>query len=174
MIVSPNGTQFSVLLGGDLALEKCTYCILKWKWKNGQAEISTPLTDPGELDVMGTTIARLKPNEGTQVLGVRLAMDGTFSDEYKYRLEQSKSMAAKLYQSHLSPLDSFMVYETRYRPALEYPLRVTTFTTAELQKIQKPFIFLLLPKIGLNRHMPRDVIYDPIFWGALGLVNLEE
>jgi hypothetical protein len=162
------------ITGGDLALEKCTFCILKWKWKNGQAEISTPLTDPGELDVMGTTITRLKPNEGTRVLGVRLAMDGTFGDEYKYRLEQSKSMAAKLYQSHLSPLDSFMVYETRYRPALEYPLRVTTFTTSELQNIQKPFIFLLLPKIGLNRHMPRDVIYGPIFRGGLGLVNLEE
>jgi hypothetical protein len=67
-----------------------------------------------------------------------------------------------------------MVYKTRYRPALQYPLRVTTFTTKELNDIQKPFIYLLLPKIGLNRHMPRDIIYGPIFRGGLGLVNLEE
>ncbi len=71
-------------------------------------------------------------------------------------------------------MDSYMVYETRYRPALQYPLRVTTFTTKELDDIQKPFIYLLLPKIGLNRHMPRDVIYGPTFRGGLGLVNLEE
>jgi hypothetical protein len=74
-----------------------------------------------------------------------------------------------LYQSALSHLDSYMVYETRYRPALQYPLRVTTFTTKELNEIQKPFIYLLLPKIGLNRHMPQDIVYGPIFRGGIGI-----
>jgi hypothetical protein len=67
-----------------------------------------------------------------------------------------------------------MVYETRFRPAMEYPLLITTFTKAQLEKIQQPFINLLLPKIGLNRHTPRAVIYGRWFRGGLGIVKLEE
>jgi hypothetical protein len=126
------------------------------------------------LKVSGTPITRLRPDEGTRVLGVRMAMDGTFNDKLKYRITQSKTMASKLYKSHLSSLDSFMVYETRYRPALQYPLTITTFSTSELKKIQQPFIHLLLPKIGLNQHTPRALIYGPRFRGGLGLVDLEE
>jgi hypothetical protein len=147
---------------------------MKWKWKNGMASLETPASSPGDLFVSGTKIQRLRPDEGTRVLGVRMAMDGSFGDELRFRTEQSKSMARKLYSSKLSALDSYMVYETRYRPALQYPLRVTTFTTAELQQIQKPFIHLLLPKLGLNRHTPRAVIYGPTFRGGLGIINLEE
>jgi hypothetical protein len=67
-----------------------------------------------------------------------------------------------------------MVYETRFRPALEYPLVVTTFTTAQLLQIQQPFIFLLLPKIGMNRHTPRTIIYGPLYRGRLGIQSLDE
>jgi hypothetical protein len=101
-------------------------------------------------------------------------MDGTFNDEYLFRAGQSKKLGSTLYKSQLTPMDSYMVYETCYRPALQYPLRVTTFSKSELQDIQRPFIFLLLPKIGLNRHIPRAVVYGPLFRGGLGLVNLEE
>jgi hypothetical protein len=114
------------------------------------ASLETLSSDPGELIVSGTNIARLRPDKGTHVLGVRMAMDGTFKDELHYRIEQSKTMATKLYKSHLSPLDLFMVYETRYRPALQYPLTITMFSSTDLAKIQHPFIHLLLPKLGLN------------------------
>jgi hypothetical protein len=132
---------------------------MKWTWKDGKATMITPTSDPGDLYVSGTKIQRLGPDQSTRVLGVRMAMDSTFKDELDYRIQQSRTMAAKLYSSNLSPLDLFMVYETRYRPALQFPLTVTTFTTAEISKIQNPFVFHLLPKIGLNRHTPRALIY---------------
>ncbi len=162
------------ITGGDLALEKCTFCVMKWKWTRGCATLETMDTEKGELSVSGTTLKRLNPDKGTRVLGVRLAMDGTFNDEFQYRLTQSKKLAHTLYRSSLSPLDSYMVYETRFRPALEYPLAVTTFTTKQLNQIQKPFIFLLLPKLGMNRHTPRALIYGPLYRGGLGLHDLDE
>jgi hypothetical protein len=162
------------ITGGDLALEKCTFCIMKWRWCQGIASLETIDSEAGVLSVNGKTIQRLNPDKGTRVLGVRLAMDGTFKDEFEYRLAQSKTMARLLYRSHLSPTDAFMVYETRFRPALEFPLAVTTFTTAQLFKIQKPFIFLLLPKIGMNRHTPRAIIYGPLYRGGLGIKSLDE
>jgi hypothetical protein len=53
------------ITGGDLALEKCTFCIMKWKWKAGVASLETPSSDLGDLIVAGTNIARLRPKEGT-------------------------------------------------------------------------------------------------------------
>jgi hypothetical protein len=79
-----------------------------------------------------------------------MAMNGSFDDELTYRQKQSKTMASKLYKSGLSHTDVYMVYTTRFCPAAEYPLRVTTFNKTELESVQKLFIHLLLPKIGLN------------------------
>jgi hypothetical protein len=162
------------ITGGNLALEKCAYCIMKWRWYHGIVTLETIDTEAGELLVNGTTIRRLNPDKGTRVLGVRLAMDGTFKDEFQYRLKQSKTMARLLYRSHLTPTDAYMVYETRFCPALEYPLAVTTFTTSQLLQIQKPFIYLLLPKIGMNQHTPRAIIHGPLYRGGLGLPHLDE
>jgi hypothetical protein len=162
------------ITGGDLALEKCTYCVIKWTWNKGIPTLATVDSDPGTLHVSGTLIQRLNPDKGTRVLGVRLAMDGTFNDEYKFRLSQSTKMARLLYQLYLSPLDAYMVYETRFRPALEYLLAITTFTTEQMLQIQKPFIYLLPPKIGMNKHTPRAIIYGPRYRGELGLQSLDE
>jgi len=81
-------------------------------------------------------------------------------------------MANLLTRSPLTPADSYMVYFTRYLPAMRYPLQVTTLQTDNIQKIQKPFIHKLLPKIGLNRHTPLAVIHGPLSLGGLNLANL--
>jgi hypothetical protein len=73
-----------------------------------------------------------------------MAMDGIFTDELSYRIKQSRTMAQKLYLSSLTPIDLFMVYETRYRPALQFPLHITTFSKSDIAKIQKPFIGIRL------------------------------
>jgi hypothetical protein len=162
------------ITGGDLALAKCTFSLMKWKWQGIDPILESSVSMPGQITIDGTNITRLEPNEGTRVLGVRMAMDGSFTDELKYRIQQSKKMGMKLYKSWLSTTDSFMVYETRYRPAMEYPLMITTFSKRQLDQIQKPFVHLLLPKIGLNRHTPLAVVHGPIFRGGLGIVRLEE
>ena len=42
----------------------------------------------------------------------------------------------------------------------------------ELHNIQQKFIYLLLPKLGLNRHTPREVVYGPSKFGGRGLMDL--
>jgi hypothetical protein len=162
------------ITGGDLALEKCTFCILKWQWNGATAKLETIATSPGVLKVDNTEITCLEPDRGTRVLGVCMAMNGSFDDELAYRQKQSKTMASKLYKSGLSHTDAYMVYATRFCPATEYPLRVTTFSKKELESVQKPFIHLLLPKIGLNQHTPLAVIHGPMLCGGLSITPLEE
>jgi hypothetical protein len=147
---------------------------MKWTWKGIEPTLETIQSASGDISIDSTSITRLEPDKGTHVLGVRMAMNGSFKDELEYRISQSVTMGLKLYKSWLSPIDACMVYETCFRPALEYSLMITTFSKCHLDQIQKPFVHLLLPKIGLNRHMPRAVIYGPVFRGGLGIVKLEE
>ena len=71
------------------------------------------------------------------------------------------TFAARINSSPFKPHDAHLVYQSRYRAMVQYPLPVTNFTVQQLHTIQKPVIFRLLPKLGMNRHMPREVIYAP-------------
>ena len=55
---------------------------------------------------------------------------------------------------------------------LGYPLPVTTFIQDQLNEIQKKFIFLLLPKLGMNRHTPRAIVYGPATYGGREILDL--
>ena len=55
--------------------------------------------------------------------------------------------------------DSHLVYQSRYRAMIQYPLPITTFIAQQLHSIQK--LVILLPKLGMNRQIPREAIYCP-------------
>ena len=55
---------------------------------------------------------------------------------------------------------------------IQYPLPLTTFTVNQLHIIQKPIIYQLLPKMGMNRNMPREVIFGPRLFGGREFVDL--
>ena len=55
---------------------------------------------------------------------------------------------------------------------MSYPFPVTTFTTNQHQEIQRKYVYALLPKLGINRHMPRATIYAPTTLGVAALLDL--
>ena len=55
---------------------------------------------------------------------------------------------------------------------MSYPFPVTTFTTNQRQEIQHKYVYALLPKLGINRHMPRATIYAPTTLGVAALLDL--
>ena len=81
--------------------------------------------------------------------------------EKNYRKKQLKQFCLDLYKSPLSQYEAHSAYQTRYIPIATYPYTVTTFTSNDLEEIQKGSVSLLLPKLGVNRNMPRSVIYGP-------------
>jgi len=107
-----------------------------------------------------------------RVLGLRLPMTGEMNTEYNYRKTQMETLGTRLYAAPFTPNDAAIVYQSRYKPMIRYCLPVTTFTQEELNKIQKKFIFLLLPKLGINRHAPRIMIYGPTTRGGRGIIDL--
>ena len=55
---------------------------------------------------------------------------------------------------------------------ITYALSITTFSELQLNEIQKKIIYLLLPKLGLNRNTPRAVIYGPACRGGRSILDL--
>ena len=168
--------------GGDIDLEKSKWCIMQWRFSTtwgvpqlesvktfeGTIGITSPITTSGKID----KLTRMEPWEADRVLGLRLPMTGSMTKEYNYRLQQTKMLAKKLYNAPFSHQEAYQVYYTRYKPIVCYPLSVTLFNTNQCDQIQKPFIYHLLPKMGLNRHMPRAVLYGPRHLGGRELMDL--
>ena len=167
------------LTGGALSLGKCKVSLMHWRqdfW--GQLRLSTnkhnqtiaiPSEETGgQMD----NLTRLEPWQSERILGVRLPMDGNMNNEFKFRVKQIDNLAAKISRAPLSPKDMEIVYQSRYKAMIKYALPVTIFNDEQLQRIQSKFVFNYLPKVTVNRHMPRSVVYAPLTKGGLGIMGL--
>ena len=182
--IKENFTTWNKLLqitGGDLCLDKCEYSVMKWQYNNKGIPYMVPSTQIQEevtvTSVLDTQqeeqiIKRLEPGNATRVLGIRLPMTGNMKQEYDYRLQQVKQLATKIRNAPLSTMDIYLAYSSRYRPMIKYPLGVTLFSDKQCHTIQKKFIFELLPKLSLNRHTNRTLVYGPRIYGGLEIMDL--
>lgn len=167
------------LTGGALSLGKCKVALMKWKpdfWGRQKLQqnvnnktVTIRTTENGSKECK---LGRLEPEQAERILGIRLPMTGEMTREYDYRLKQMNELALTVYRSPFSPRDTAIIYQTRYKPMIRYALPITNFSSTELHEIQRKFIFYLLPKMGINRHTPRDVVYGPMERGGLGLMDL--
>ena len=170
------------ITGGDIDLEKSQWSMLSWTYEGqwGTPKLNTKKTMQGDLCLsspINSTKAieklhRLEPHEADRVLGVRLPMDGTMEVEYKFRLKQMATFANRLRNAPLSHYDAYIVYECRYQAMIRYPLAVTYFSPKQCDRLQRSVIHTLLPKIGLNRNMPRAVIFGPLALGGREIMDL--
>ncbi len=167
--------------GGNLCLEKCEVSAMLWKYdRMGVPSLVGKTDNPITVEVASSLdtqhkpvqLKRLEPWEASRVLGLRIPMTGSMQIEFEHRLQQSKKLAKLIYQAPLSPIDSYVVYRDRWRSAMGFPLTVTQFTEKQCDEIQKPFIFCLLPQISFNRHIKRDIVYGPMYYGGCELFDL--
>ena len=177
-----------IITGGCLALEKCHNSIISHNFNTfqyskrskymGLPRLHTATEISGTCMVQSpdgntsTEIKTIDPNKGHRLLGVCLAADGNCTDEYNFRKHQSRKMAGRLDNSNATPQDAFMIYQFRYCPAIMYCTPITYFTKQQCHEIQKPFVNVLLPKIKLNRHTKRAIIWGPRRYGGLQLKEL--
>ena len=170
------------LTGGDIDLEKSQWCLLSWSYdkiwglpllrSNDQSRGELKMTSPINSGGTPEKLQRLEPGEADRILGVRLPMDGSMMIEYKHREKQTKEFAQRLMNAPISHYDAYIIYECRYRSMIRYPLSLTHFTETQCHNLQRPVIAALLPKMGLNRNMPRAVIYGPMSLGGREIMDL--
>jgi len=82
-------------------------------------------------------------------------------------------MTMKLAAAPFDTGDVLTVYQVRYKPVIHFCLPITTFSAKQCGAIQCQFYKAMLPKLGINRNMKRDVIYGPYELGGLNLTDLK-
>ena len=100
-----------------------------------------------------------------------LPLTGDMKTELKYRRQKIDKFYNDLYNSPLSNHETHIAYQTRYKAIVCYPYTVTPFKSSELEEMQKGGMRLILPKMGINRNMPRSVIYGPRILGGRQMMD---
>jgi hypothetical protein len=71
--------------------------------------------------------------------------------------------------STLTPSEALWSYILYLHPKLTYPLPCSSLTPAQCRFIQAPILAALLPKLYLNRHTPRSLLFSTSRLGGLAL-----
>lgn len=100
-------------------------------------------------------------------------MDGTWTDEYKYRLHKDTVLGDTIGSSSISHHQAYMIHSVQYKLAIKYALQHTRFAPRQCDDLQKPVVNAILPKMGFNRKMPRAVVYGPRALGGMEFIHLE-
>lgn len=167
-------------MGGALSLNKCKVSLMHWRQdffgilrmstNKDNTTIQIPSEEGGDnMD----NLEQLEPWECKRILGVRIPMDGKMTQEFKYRVKQIDDMAKRATGAPFTPKDMELVYQVRYKPTIKYALPVTLFNGKQLQRIQQKFINSYLPKVCMNRHFPRALVFGPTTLGGVGIMDLK-
>jgi ribonuclease HI len=160
--------------GGALKPPKCFWFAITWQWASGfpimrstnKFQHSIAITDsPTNTRVQ---ITQKGPSEAERTLGVRIAPNGSQHRELTWLRSKAHSFALHISKGKLSREETYRAYHSVYIPSLTYSLGSTTFTQTEAKSIQKRSLNLILASMGINRNMPRPVVYTPTHFGGLG------
>jgi hypothetical protein len=121
---------------------------------------------PGELNILDTTgtrvtLDRYEPQEATETFGVWQAMDGNNVKQIKQLWLKTEAFADCMRTGYLRKNDAWYAIKTTIMNTLEYCMTATTIKKKEWEYIMAPVLAVGLPRAGLARTFPRDVINGP-------------
>ena len=161
------------MVGQRMAFHKCNFQVLSWVNENGTLRPRDNDEMTGDIHLVDndgikskiTQKSYKKPNVG---LGLHLTPMGDQTSEYNHRLQQAKDCAAAVGPVRLSQWESYIAVMTRILPKVTYPFALTRFTKKQLHKLAVIIDNVILPKMKVNRRMPRAVVYGPKELGGMG------
>ena len=108
------------------------------------------------------TLERLEPHEGKETLGVIYAMDGNNVDEVKKFRVKAEEFSDCIQTRSISREDAWLAVNSTIMKTLEYPMIAITLSKKQWDYIMSPILIYSLPKSGIVRIFPRDVVYAPL------------
>ena len=160
--------------GGGPKPHKCWWWLIEFVWKEGEwsyldADDSDEPLLVRDRDGQCHAVERLNPSDAKKTLGVWLAPDGNNIEAVEKLTAVADNWASRVRSGHLSTSDAWLSLTTTVMKTLEYPLAALTLTKEECDSIMQPLLREGLPKIGLGRTFPRDVIHAPEAYQGIGL-----
>ena len=158
--------------GGALAVDKCRWWGIDFRWTNGNWFYKTPQELQGQLTAVDAhgcrdIVKQLDVHETYETLGVFLAADGNQDDEIEYLHDKATEWADRIRVSFLGESEAAKALQSTVVKKLEYPLLALTLTREECDYILRPLYTAILPKTRINRHFSRAMLRAP--GGLLGL-----
>jgi hypothetical protein len=141
-------------------------------WRYGSKNDFPAFITMQNADGTQSVLEQVEVWEGRRTLGVRLAPDGNNQAEFLYLREQCNEWADKIRSGMLPKRYSWQAFTTTILAKLAYALPATTFLKKECDAITKRLIFTTLSKVGVNAHMPRDLVYGSTLRQGLGYPDL--
>jgi hypothetical protein len=155
--------------GGKLALDKCFYYHLEWKFDHeGRAKAKT-IDEIGQKKITitesgtGNTeeIVQKECSDAHLTLGMWIALDGNQRAQKQDIEKKSQEMIRKQSSAYLTRQEAFIAHEAVYMSKIGYSLGVTYFTRSTLDHIHSKALQVYVPDMGYNMHFPRAVLHAP-------------
>jgi ribonuclease HI len=163
--------------GGAINFQKSHWYLMSWLWKNGIPRLATISQTPASLSLTtGTTalpdmVPRLEPTQGFRTLGVYLTPSGNYSRQVKVLRTYAETFRDQITSSGLTSNEAYCCYMLYIRPKITYPFPCVSLMETHCRHIQAPILEAILPKMQLNRHTPRAVLFAGPRYGGFQLAE---
>jgi len=142
------------------------------------SRLATTRSTPSALSLTtGTSntleaVPRIEPTQAFRTLGVHLAASGNQVKQAAILHSHSEAYRDSIQSASLTPTEAYWSYMMFLRPRLNYPLPCCSLTQQQYRHIQAAALAALLPKLHLNCHIPRVVLFGPSWYGGLEIPEL--
>ena len=164
--------------GGSISVDKSWYYLIHFEWKNGvwsYGDMEKILHDDltcKDKDGQRQHLQYLSAEKAKEMLGVFLAPDGNNRTQIKEMKKKTQYLGELVRTGHLDRHEAWTSLTLVALKSIEYPLPALTLSEDECVQIMWPLLRSYLPKSGLNRHFPRDILYGQVDKHGIGLKNI--
>ncbi len=161
--------------GGALVPRKSFWYLLDFKWEKNlwSAKTKAEMEDVELtiLDPAGTVSAleQLETADARETLGIYLSLDGDDSVQAVQLRNKTEVFADCLRTGYISRADAWYCLHASFMKTLEYPMEVCCLNKKQWDHIMAPLLLANLPRSGIVRSFPRQVVYGPKKYHGLGL-----
>ena len=166
--------------GGALELSKCSYHLVQWNFSlqgdpvliNNTTLAAQPISvvDPSTHQVHQLT--SLSPYSAHKTLGHYKEPAGSQHTQCQQMRCKSDENTAFLWKCQLTPAETWTYYYACYLPSVGYPLSCSSMTFAQLDRVQRKAMQIIIAKCGYNRHTKREIIFGPLEFGGASFRHL--
>ena len=163
--------------GGALVPNKSCWYAIDFKWENEEwiylekEEIDVNIWVQHEEREEKIKLKRMEFNAAFETLGVFIAPDGNLKEEKKKLMKVAKEFGESLRENKVSREEAWYATKTTILKTLEYPMEAISLEKKDWEEIYGQFLRYVLPKSGINRHFPRQVVFMSSDYLGLDLIH---
>ncbi len=162
--------------GGALVPSKSYWYVIDFIWTGSKWAYRSMTDMPGDILITGVdgqrvVLTRHDPDVGLETLGVMQAMDGNNREEVRHLRKKADAFAESMRTGYLSKNDAWYALTATIMKTMEYPMAAITLTEKNWEHIMVPILKAGLPRSGIDRSFPRDILYGPTSLQGMGLLH---